>query len=488
MKYTSSLPAGLCLALLAIIAGTALHAQSALSSWPANSYLKVLDAAECGKKLYVSDASHLGAGDWVLLIQTRGARGIGEDCGRYGRVEDYGGAGNIEIVRVDSINANPGLGDEYVVLQECPSLFYYAAYPGTSGIPGHNDYGYQIVKVQFFDNDVIVDGDLNADVWNPVTGVGGVIALASTGTITLKADIDVSGKGFAGGSPNSNDNSDADQSAYFYDPGDNKAGEKGKGIVEPLSLQGTGRGASGNGGGGGNGKNSGGGGGGNYGAGGLGGNQNEAEGGDALGGVGGYAMGYDVPECTRAIFGGGGGGGHRSAKGTAQGESAGGAGGGLVLIICNELVVDRAIGEGTGVDRKILANGLNGGNAQDGDNGAGGGGAGGVVLLDVGSVSIASFQTNLDLIIEARGGQGGNTNVTTTTLDCSGPGGGGGGGTVWYRSLTAPSAVQVNVSGGSNGTAVNCGNAPHGAESGEAGAEKFNLTVPVYYDDNETPI
>ena len=468
------------------ISASNLSAQQTLTTWPTNSYQKVLDAADCGKKLYVSDASLLVADDWVLLVQTNGATAEDEECSRYGRVEKYGAAGNFELARVESVETQPVSGDDYVILKSCPSLFYYAAYnvPGlpSSGYPGSNDYGYQLVKVHYVDDDLTIDGNLNAPAWDNTAGTGGVIAIAATGTITLEADINVSEAGFPGGEPNLYDNSDVDQTAYELSITD-KAGEKGEEILLGSSSL-HGRGASANGGGGGGGRNAGGGGGSNYGSGGRGGDQNGAEDdpnttaddeNQKIGGEGGWPMAYNQNGRTQAFFGGGGGGGHRSAKGSDPDESKGGVGGGIVLILANRLEVNGS--------RTIDASGGDGYDAEPGDNGAGGGGGGGVVLLDVPTIASVAGSTGT-LTVDVEGGDGGDTD----DADCTGPGGGGGGGLVWFRTSTAPTVVTLNKDGGTKGSATNCSTSPHNATDGEDGGELFNLTYPKWYDENETPI
>lgn len=457
-----------------------------LSGWPSNSYQKILDVAECGKKLYVDDVSILSADDWVLLIQHRGASMVGEDCSRYGRIEEIGAAGNFELARVESVENNPVSGDDYVVLKSCPTLFYYAAYPGGQGIPADNDYGYQIVKVQYFEGNVEIDGDLVAPQWNSSTGTGGVIAIVARGAITLKADIDASGKGFAGGIPNGTDNNNSDEVDYDYSSAANKSGLKGEGIAFIPSSGDAGRGAAANGGGGGNGKNAGGGGGANFGAGGVGGKQNSAEGDVDNGGVGGYVLNYDEAYRTQVFLGGGGGGGHRSAQTIpSANDSKGGTGGGIVLIVASQLFVDRNGIEGTLIDRLITANGNYGESANNGSNGAGGGGAGGVVLLDVGTIAVNPLEIDLDLSVQAIGGNGGNTNGGA---DCTGPGGGGGGGVIWFRGESPASGVIMDVSGGNRGQGIGCTPVSHGAEDGQDGIVLEGLSYPVYYDENENPI
>ncbi|MGE3802927.1 MAG: hypothetical protein AB7H80_18065, partial [Candidatus Kapaibacterium sp.] len=137
-------------------------------------------------------------------------------------------------------------------------------------------------------------------------------------------------------------------------------------------------------------------------------------------------------------------------------------------------------------NRTIQAKGNDGEDAVNGPTGAGGGGGGGVVLLDIGTIVVNPLETNLQLIVEANGGSGGNCNGGT---DIVGPGGGGGGGVVWFRSASRPANVSVLVSGGANGLDDSNGTpSAHSATSGEAGIEKFNLDFPIYYDENENPI
>ncbi|MCB9215456.1 MAG: hypothetical protein H6616_06195 [Ignavibacteria bacterium] len=412
--------------LLTVAANTS--AQQSLTTWPTSPapYQKVLDAGDCGKRLYVDDASIFAADDWVLLVQHRGASAEGEECSRYGKVQEYSAAGNFELARVESVETQPSQGEEYVVLKACPSLFYYAAIwaPGNTDFPNNNLYGYQLVKVHYTDGDLTIDasqqsGTLQAPAWDGATG--GVIAIIATGTITLEANIDVSGAGFVGGEPNATDNSDVDQTAYEVSSAD-KAGNKGAGIVTGSSSL-LGRGGMANAGGGGGGKNAGGGGGSNFGAGGHGGDQIGTEDdpnttaddeNQKIGGEGGWPLQYDALNRTQVFFGGGGGGGHRSQKGTTiQNESKGGSGGGIILIMANKMEVDGS--------RTINASGANGHNAEPGDNGAGGGGGGGTVLLDIPTITIPTGLTG-DLTVNVEGGDGGNTNEA----HCTGPGGGGG--------------------------------------------------------------
>ena len=495
-----------------IISGsiTQLSAQSTITGGVINTYLQVLDVSDYGRKIYVADGQgiNVSVGDWLLLIQNQGAASDAvpaNQCdGPGGGVSSYDAAGNFELVRVKGVDLTPPAGTfalfDCIELEAPVEMFYYArkANEYRDGFPRGNYYGFQAVVVPYYNGDVEITGDVTADVWDGVKG--GVFALAASGNVMLKADIDVDGKGFRGGAPTAN-NTSVDQTDYGSDPGDNYGGSKGEGIID-ITLgspdlnagrapydESAGRGALANGGGGGNGKNAGGGGGSNYGAGGRGGKQNSAE--DApgtaddedqlIGGEGGWALDYTDKRRTQIFFGGGGGGGHRSAEDVLDpDDSEGGAGGGIVLILADSLIIGNN-------ERDIRANGSDGHNAGAGDNGAGGGGGGGAILLDVNEISVGDGLLNL----QVAGGNGGNS---YTTADQTGPGGGGGGGVVWLRSTAVPIGVNYNfgdgtISGGIEGKSVHNGiPASFGAEDGSDGAVFFGLDYPKWYDQGESPI
>jgi hypothetical protein len=345
----------------------------------------------------------------------------------------------------------------------------------------------QIVRVPRYSNLTIQSNSrITSPQWNGTTG--GIVIIETNGNLLIQsnASVDVSGLGFRGGSTGTS--ASVFGGLQYRSTTESEGAEKGEGIAGSQAdydfLNGRFcRGAAANGGGGGNSHNSGGGGGANAGnpslwtgkgnpslttanwsqawnkeyagfansistGGGRGGycfsgnNLNALNNGPGLaswggdyrnnhGGLGGHPLDYS----TGLIFMGGGGGGGEQNE-TYGGN--GGNGGGIIVI--------RAFSSISGAG-KIQANGANGEDAEgpnilvSGTDGAGGAGAGGTIIIDAsGSIS--------NMAIEAKGGKGGNQNVTLFDNETEGPGGGGGGG---YIGITNPVAL-ADVSGGNNGT------------------------------------
>ena len=327
----------------------------------------------------------------------------------------------------------------------------------------------QLISIPRYVGNVNVAGTLTGDPWDG--DVGGVLIFEATGTVTLNANIDMSGMGFRGGLHegagwNNCNFFTPDRDLYYYDinqANGTRGGWKGEGISKYIATKEAGRGPQANGGGGGNDHNTGGGGGSNYSRGGLGGDQTTTFCDGSYGGEPGRSLdteGYSLIE-NQVFLGGGGGSGHaNNNEGT-----AGGNGGGIVIIIADEL-------DGNG--NAILANGNDA--ADSGADGAGGGGAGGAVLLNVNT-----YAAN-PLTIEANGGDGGNS--STIGNDCMGPGGGGGGGAIWAAGalggtvttdVTAGQAGLVQISAASPPV---CNGTQNGAFAGLAGAVLTNLDIP----------
>jgi gliding motility-associated-like protein len=275
----------------------------------------------------------------------------------------------------------------------------------------------QIVKVKSYNKKYSVTKEITAQAWNGQTG--GIVAIIAD-TLELKANIDVTGKGFRGAIP-VNSNAVCSKQNYkittmdsFSDASIDSAGLKGEsGVVTKLFPRG--RGWSANGGGGGNGFHSGGGGGGSYlSDGGIGG----FEAGDCgffstrtTGGRGGNYS--DDIKNALAIFGGGGGSGTQ-----AEGfpSSKGGNGGGVVILMANKIISNSfsIIAKGETVTYNSIS-------------GAGGGGGGGGVLIDIDKNNLG-----LPININISGGNGGNASDTLM----GSPGGGGGGGYVNHNGTT----------------------------------------------------
>ncbi|MEO0468581.1 MAG: T9SS type A sorting domain-containing protein [Bacteroidota bacterium] len=390
----------------------------------------------------LNDASAFMDDDKVLLIQMKGAVVSTADDSTYGDVQDFGGAGNYEIDQIKEVK-----GD---------TLFFAHKLCQTYKI---NDV-MQAVRIPVYQN-AIVDGELLGQNWNGNTG--GVLALEVSGTLTLQADLNVSGMGFRGGDLNGR--AVPGNSTYICDFSSGKGGIKGEGIVEIPSA--ACRGKLANGGGGGNDHNAGGGGGSNYGLGGAGGHGWRSNSPGNLsdtdkGGRGGLALSnYYTPDQIRLFLGGGGGGGHQN-----NGASVPAAnGGGIIILIANTLEVDQAV--------TIKANAPDATDVLFND-GAGGGGGGGTVLLQV-----DSYISPANLTIDVSGGDG----ASVHTRDQHGPGGGGGGGLI--NSPTAfPNAIQTIVAGGAAGLFVSSNtnhvhhNTSHGATGGANGGILTSLILP----------
>lgn len=401
-----------------------------------NDYTTLAGFGTCPLELQVADASAFSAGDAVLLIQTSGGSIVTGNNASFGNIASITNTGRFERAEVDSVVGN--------------SLWLNAL-----PVNNYNAGNTQIVRIASYTN-ASVNGTLTAPAFDGSTG--GVLALEVAGTLTLNADIDVSGKGFAGASyVNSNNNGCLFFSVYdgyVYDISDWRASPKGEGIVPIATGMESGRGKQANGGGGGNDHNAGGGGGGNYGAGGLGGENDDPGSFNCHGyypGIGGASLQYS----NRIFMGGGGGCGH----GNNNLGSAGANGGGIAIIIADSIVA---------AGGNIIANGLDAADAAG--DGAGGGGAGGTILLDAASVA-----GNLSL--EARGGIGGSSNNSGAPR-CMGPGGGGGGGRIRH---SGNSSITASAGGGQPGITFNssdgCDGQSLGATAGGNGNIQSTVTI-----------
>lgn len=413
-------------------------AVSAQISGVINDYTEVTNLDVNNIEVTVADPSAFSVGDRALLIQMNGASIDETNTATFGDLSAANGAGSYELLTICNI-----AGNDIAFEQEFTQPFDVS-----SG-------QLQLVTVPQYNNENVL-GTLTCDPWNGTDG--GVVVLEATGTLTLNANIDASGTGFAGGSPNAFTAAVCDVPDYFDASTSTVAAGKGQGVAALIASKENGRGKQATGGGGANSWSAGGAGGGNGGTGGSGGdNYNGAScNGDPVGGVGGLALAPTVAN-PRVFLGGGGGAGHNSGGGTAQ---SGGAGGGIIIIVANAV-------NGNGFT--ILSNGANGGNATGGTaEGSGGAGAGGTIVLDV------KTYTN-NLVVQANGGDGGDNGNPS---NCYGPGGGGGGGFVWSTGqlpinvfpfatagdagdrLGGPAACVVGNYGatdGANGTIINGG-------------------------------
>ncbi len=432
----------------------------------------------------------LSAGDLLLIIQMQGAQIVAGDVPDFGTITNYNGAGNYEWVEVKSVpNENQielmcGLQNNYIVAGKT-----------------------QILRIpRYKELSVTGSGGITSPQWDGNSGGIVAIEIDSAATLNSSSAIDVSGKGFRGGTDSTP--ADAWWGVWEYSTTSNSnfGAQKGEGIAGWLTEYDTFggrlcRGAAANGGGGGNSHNAGGGGGANAGnssnytglgnpdisssnyitawnlespqfanstssGGGKGGYSHTSGSINALntppgtspgndddrrnvGGLGGKPLEY---ADNRAFLGGGGGGG----EGGSSVAGNGGNGGGIILIRSFATVT----GNGT-----LKANGANG--TTSGNDGAGGGGGGG-------SIIIRSSAGISNLTLQANGGNGGNQDLSFLSVETQGPGGGGGGGYIAVPNLTA----SASVAGGNNGTtdSINMNEfPPNGATKGGIGIIVSNL-------------
>jgi len=430
-----------------------------------NSYFAVTAVNTASNTVTVTNAAGLYNGEPILLIQMKGATVNGSNSASYGSITAVNDAGNYEFNTICSISGNE------VYLQNK----LVNAYDPTGNV--------QLVSYTSYAS-VTVTGTINAQAWSSTTGTGGVVVLAATNSITLNANVDVSGQGFQGGVlvnyaiPPYNCSWAVPVSGYYYnDPGSgfNTAGTKGEGIADTIANEADGMGMLANGGGGGNNANSGGAGGGNYGAGGAGGTRAGETFFDChaqypgIGGASLAAYGYSAG-ANRLFMGGGGGSGEEN-----NGVGEPGANGGGIIILSAPTIV--------GGGGALLANGFQPTNPADAPDplqaqgdGGGGGGAGGTIILDAPTISGT-------ITVSANGGQGSNS--SNLVNDCTGPGGGGGGGIVWAAGGSFPAAVTASVNGGVNGvvssgnTKASCRGQANGAASGLIGVTQSGYVAPV---------
>ncbi len=398
-----------------------------------NDYAVVENLDFCESTLEVSDSDGFQPGDKALLIQMQGALIDPSNTAVYGSIAQWGSAGLMEKVEIAAVADNQITLTHWVIQDYDP------------------EGRVQLVRLPVYENAVVTD-TLKALPWNG--SIGGVLALEVTGVISLNAPVDVSGQGFRGGLSESilpNDCSWLFQlSDYVYPDFDWRSARKGEGIAINASETAAGRGPQANGGGGGNDHNSGGGGGGNGGSGGQGGINDEP----ATFGCDGHFPGLGGkpavdPNNWRLHPGGGGGAGH-SNNGLG---SSGGNGGGIVVITAHQI-------DGTDAPR-ILANGAT--PTMAAGDGGGGGGAGGTILL-------LANEIDVNILLEARGGNGSDVNNQTNER-CFGPGGGGSGGVIGTDQIQL---VNTLTEGGTPGQTTNSTNSCNGSNmEATAGEEGF---------------
>lgn len=424
-----------CSILLAFLFTNFLSSQTNLSGI-INNYAKVITFNACESSVTVSDPQSFQVGESVIIIQMQGATILDSDNDSFGDISEIGSAGFYESATILNI-----VGD---------AIFFEHLFINEYDPAGQ----VQLVSFPKY-SDAIVTEELNANTWNGTTG--GVLALEIENTLTLNADISVTGLGFRGAEINvleSNCGFLTNANDYFYPITNWRGAPKGEGVASIITGKEAGRGAQANGGGGGNDHNSGGGGGANITTGGQGGEQDPSSifgcSGD-FPGKGGKPISANE---NRIFMGGGGGAGHVDNDGFGSG---GANGGGIIILVANTV-------EGNG--HRISSNGQNA--AFSNGDGAGGGGGGGSLILEIQNIN--------NLNIECMGGNGGS--VANEEDRCFGPGGGGSGG----RILSINNFFNVDMIGGMAGVnTINsgeCNGLSNGATEGELGISETLITIP----------
>jgi gliding motility-associated-like protein len=397
-----------------------------------NVYRQVTAIGPAADNVILNNIDSIAAGDTVLLIQMKGAIIYEVETSSYGSYrESIGVPGSSEFLIVETVDA----GTKSVTFTNDIFKSYNVA-----GLV-------QLIKVPSY-NSVTVAADLTCLRWDSVRKTGGVLAMIVLRNLTLHGDINVTGKGFAGGATSLGQGICLETNSALYDKFSypdsyTNSGFKGESQANrvfidisnmPSTFPGYARGKGSNftAGGGGNGRFSGGGGGSNYGVGGKGGREVATcipSPGD--GGIGGKQVKFT--DLDGGLFLGGGGGSSTYENGSSP--SPGSKGGGIVIILCDTL-------KGNG--KIIRADGATPAVSVSGNAGAGGGGGGGSIALFQ-----QSFSTQLAtsaLTISANGGKGGNSTGNF------GEGGGGGGGLILTNNISTPANILKTVSGGSGGT------------------------------------
>lgn len=353
--------------------------------------------------------------DKVMIIQMKGATIDTSNSASFGFISALNSAGLYEFGVVNYLS-----GDTVVL--KGPICNNYSVKDSV-----------QLIKVAVYTSPVTVTGTLTCAPW--ANGVGGVLVIDASDSITLNADIDVSFNGFLGGNIfGINFNCGANDYVSPANGLSSLDGEKGEGIAQYVPGKECGRAPSANGGGGAGAGNTPAGGGGNYGGGGNGGAQ-------WSGGGPQHDNGYTVYN--------------------------GGNGGGIILIRAGSIV---------GNNHTIRSDGDS--VLQTHDEGTSGGGAGGSIYIEC-----PSYYTNVKF--EAVGGKGGSVYNTLYPTYCHAPGGGGGGGSVWFSSASVPPVATVNIAGGLSGLVLNpmssCYNTSDYATNGGNGGVLYNLPNPFFY-------
>jgi Secretion system C-terminal sorting domain len=396
-------------------------AQTTNISGTVNSYYSIIEVIPAKACVRVSSVAGLTLATKVLIIQMKGGsiNTASTSSSSWGDTTNLNNAGNYEV--------------NYICYTNGDSVFLVYNLLNTYTAPAGK---VQLVTFARYQN-ANVTGTVTASPWDNTTGTGGIIAIDVVDTLTLNASIAADSAGYTGGVFFMHNGNCPVGTFYAYDATTSSAlngAYKGEGIADIAANVDGGKGAPANGGGGGNNHNNSGAGGANLTAGGRGGG-NSSNGpitcntGNNFG-LGGKAL--SSWSGTKIFAGGGGGAGHNN-NGIFQ--LGGGDGGGIIFIHADTLI---------GNGHKISASAANGGRSQG--DGAGGGGGGGTIIMDV-------YTYLGSAIIQANGGNGGNSDDVGTPGRCFGGGGGGSGGVIYFTG--APPALTIIDTAGTGGTEVN---------------------------------
>ncbi len=386
-----------------------------------NQYTRIIsvenkDTTDIFDSVIVSNPSPFQKGDIAMFYQVKGLPVYPPEHSREGEVDRGAGYLNTGIYTLIRV---------YDVIKP-DSAVIFATYLPKMSPPNPGEVN-QLITVPYSDK-LIVDKIITCQPWDSDSGTGGVVALIAGSKITLNSNIDVSGKGFAGGDTTLFGGDCIKVTGSFHLESDrDSSGRKGEGAVLSNYSYARGRQFLANAGGGGNGKFAGGGGGGNRGGGGLGGYPSDACGNNdpfnlAWGGFIDADLYTNVTELrNRIYFGGGGGAGN---YGEGRTGTRGGNGGGIIILVTDTLESQSA---------SLLAAGESVTDIATAGAGAGGGGGGGVIVIDANVIT-----GNLD--IDVSGGDGGHTNYAT---DVRGPGQLKGSGVMRHNGSSRPVGVST---------------------------------------------
>ena len=424
------------------------HSQTNISG-VINDYASVssISSVNCSNMVTVDNPGAFHSGDTVMLMQMKGAVIDTSNTTAFGNILKLNNAGYYQYAVVNHVNGS--------------SVYLDHASLSVFDLNGK----VQMIRVPNYSS-ANITGTLTAKKWDGSTG--GVLVFFVSGSITLNADIDVSGLGFRGGDVSNNpDGGCGTGSTDFFYPltqantsyWDFGGAKKGEGISDLNDSKLAGKGKLANGGGGGNKHNYGGGGGANYTAAGQGGQSLDGCGTGNMG-IGGMSLARYLSVDTLFMGGGGGCGDFNNNVG-----SIGADGGGIVIIKAGTINANGHSILAKGNDETVIGSGI--------ADGVGGGGAGGSVYLDA-----ANFSSSITLNVS--GGHGGDQDPG---YSCVGTGGGGGVGAILLTNAAVPSGVTILNYPGRAGIFLtnnfaNCAGTSYGATAGDSARNGILTNVP----------